>query len=96
MKFDAFQRSLADTRPPFGLSPALEALWHAARESTPMALHISENDPSRAGAWVHAHIYRQIGDLLNADLWYQRAGRLRPEEPVEEEWEYIARKLTSW
>lgn len=58
------------------LSPALRALWHAARGEFDPAHEIvqaREGDP--ACDWVHAHLHRWEGDAGNAGYWYRRAGK---------------------
>ncbi|QQA41908.1 hypothetical protein [Pelagovum pacificum] len=36
---------------------------------------IAQDDDSKDGAWLHAHIHRVEGDQGNAAYWYSRAGR---------------------
>ena len=52
------------------------------------------DDRSREAAWVHAYLHRKEGDLGNADYWYRRAGRTRPDTPLDAEWASIARALS--
>jgi hypothetical protein len=39
--------------------------------------------------WVHAYLHRKEGDIWNADYWYRRANKKRPDISFEEEWELI-------
>jgi len=93
MTLDEFKASLADTRLPTALSPALQALWHAGQNDWHAAHGIAQDDPGRDAAWVHAHLHRQEGDLANADYWYRRAGRSRPDTSLKVEWEAIGAEL---
>jgi hypothetical protein len=36
---------------------------------------------------------REKGVLWNADFWYSRAGRVRPEMPIEEEWRRLVEEV---
>ena len=53
---------------------------------------VQEIDTPEA-AWVHAYLHREEGVLWNADYWYRRAGRSRPEISLEAEWEALVREM---
>jgi len=95
----SFEEFLAATTPPAGISPALQALWHAAGKANPggweRAHACAQDDGSPEGAWVHAYLHRVEGDEANAGYWYARAGRRPPAKTVtfEAEHEAIARAL---
>lgn len=93
MDFDTFKQSLSDSARPTGVSPELQALWEAGRGGWNAAHNIVQNIESPAAAWVHAYLHRQEGDLGNAAYWYSRARRPICKEPLEREWEQIAREL---
>jgi len=93
MTLDDFKASLADPQPPAGLSPALQALWHAAQDDWHAAHEIAQDNPGAEAAWVHAYLHRQEGDLGNADYWYRRAGRSRPATSLAAELEAIGAAL---
>ena len=82
-----------EAKPPEGLSPALRALWHLARDEWDAAHGAARSDGSRDGAWVHAHLHRVEGDLANAGYWYRRAERPPADSPLDAEWEEIATVL---
>jgi hypothetical protein len=71
----AFQRSLARSCPPAACSPALQALWWAAKNDWDAAHKIAMAHEDADCAWVHAHLHRVEGDLDNARYWYRRAGQ---------------------
>jgi hypothetical protein len=71
----AFQRSLSKRRPPAGLSPALQALWWAAKDDWKAAHEIVMAHDDAHCAWVHAHLHRAEGDPANARYWYRQAGK---------------------
>ena len=77
MNFSEFKESLAKTKPPAELTPALAALWWAGKDS----------------AWVHAYLHRVEGDLDNAQYWYRRAQRPVSGKPFAAEWDAIAESL---
>ena len=95
MRPDSFKRTTGEAAPPEKLSPALAALWWAAKGDWDRAHKLVQDDPSREAAWVHAHLHRVEGDLDNARYWYRRAGRPAASDAIEREWESIAAALSS-
>lgn len=93
MDLDAFRASLGNPDPPPGLAPALRALWHAGRDDWRRAHQIAQVNETPDANWVHAHLHRVEGDLSNADYWYARAGRARPDGDMDGEWREIATAL---
>jgi len=85
--------SLGGTQPPPGLRGVLQALWHDARGDWDEAHRIAQSIEDAEGAWVHAYLHRKEGDLGNASYWYSRAGKRRPDVPLEQEWGQIAAAL---
>ena len=90
---DAFKRTVRDAAPLRKFSPALEALWWAAKGDWDRAHRLVQDDPSREGAWVHAYLHRVEGDLGNAGYWYRQAGRPAASGALEPEWEAIVAAL---
>ena len=74
-----------------GLPPLLEALWWDARGDWDRAHAVAQGIETAEGAWVHAYLHRKEGDLSNADYWYRRAGRTRPQGTLDAEWESLVR-----
>ena len=93
MTVEEFKASLAKTRPPSGVSPALVALWWAGKDDWKKAHQIVMDESSKECAWVHAHLHRVEGDLDNARYWYRQAKRPAPAGSVPDEWDDIARTL---
>ncbi len=93
MNLESFRASLDDSQPPAGLTPLLQALWHAAKGEWDNAHRLAQDDGSAEGAWVHAHLHRIEGDEGNAGYWYGRAGRPHSRAELEAEWDEIARAL---
>ena len=92
MDLASFRQTLEGELPPTG-SLALHALWHEARGEWDAAHELTNQEDGRDGAWVHAYLHRVEGDLSNADYWYARAGRERPDESTAQEWGSIAAEL---
>ncbi len=88
-----FRRSLSKSQPPAGLSPALAALWWAAKDKWDNAHKIVMDEESAEGAWVHAYLHRVEGDLDNARYWYRRAHRPPATGDFPDEWDAIAAAL---
>src|ERR1700719_2890658 len=71
----AFVLSLSKQRPPAECSPALQALWWAAKDDWRAAHEIVMAHDDADCAWVHAHLHRVEGDVTNARYWYRQAGK---------------------
>jgi hypothetical protein len=94
MDIEQFRRSLGDTAPASGLDHCVQALWWDAKGDWEKAHECAQADEvSRDGCWVHAYLHRKEGDLSNADGWYRRAGRARPDNSLDAEWADIAVEL---
>jgi hypothetical protein len=74
-------------------SGALLALWWDARGDWNRAHELAQDVAGPDGAWVHAYLHRQDGDLENAGYWYRRAGRSVATGDSRVEWEGIVREM---
>ena len=74
--------------PPEDLSEELQVLWLSKAGDRHGAHDIAQDLPDPNGAWLHAHLHRQEGDLGNAAYWYHRANRPTPSQDVsiDDEW----------
>jgi hypothetical protein len=92
MKFDKFINSLEDFKPP-PLPEVLTSLWWDKKGDWDTAHALAQNIPSAQGSAVHAYLHREEGVLWNADYWYSRAGRKRPDISLEEEWRLLVAEM---
>ena len=95
---DADQLALSattDSAPPAGLSAELRVLWLARAGKWDQAHDQCQDLPDPAGAWIHAWLHREEGDLGNAAYWYARARKPVPAKGIslEDEWLEIAHAL---
>jgi len=93
MKFEEFQKSLGASSPPANLSGYLQSLWYDAKGDWNRSHEIIQDIEDKTAAWIHAYLHRKEGDIGNADYWYRRAGKSRPDKTLEEEWENIVEAL---
>jgi hypothetical protein len=93
MSPDEFKRSVAQANPPAGLSPALAALWWAAKDDWQRAHRLVMSESGADCAWVHAYLHREEGDLDNARYWYRQARREPAQGELAAEWALIAAAL---
>jgi hypothetical protein len=93
MNLQEFKASLSGDTPPVGVSPLLQALWQEAKGNWEAAHGLAQRQNDREGAWVHAYLHRQEGDLPNAGYWYSRAGRPVSVASLEQEWEELVTAL---
>jgi hypothetical protein len=93
MTFEDFHTSLTGPNPPLSLSFYLQALWYDAKGDWEKAHTIIQDIPDKTASWIHAYLHRKEGDIWNADYWYSKAGRKRPEVSLSLEWENIVKEL---
>ena len=86
------QSAQTEDAPPPGLSEELRSLWLARAGRWDDAHDVAQEIPDPDGAWIHAHLHREEGDLANAGYWYKRARRSAPASSVtlDEEWRELA------
>ena len=85
-----FKESISNKTPPVNITVYLEALWHDAKGNWEKAHHIIQDIENKNAAWIHAYLHRKEGDIWNADYWYTRADKKRPNVSLGQEWENIA------
>jgi len=93
MNMDEFIKSIDDKSPPSDLSRTLNSLWWDKKGDWDAAHAIAQEIPTVQGSAVHAYLHREEGVLWNADYWYSRAGRTRPDIPLEEEWRRLVEEM---
>jgi len=93
MTLDEFIECIGDSRPPAGLPETLTSLWWDKKGDWETAHSIAQDIPTTQGSAVHAYLHREEGVLWNADYWYTRAGRKRPEIPLEAEWRQLVEEM---
>jgi hypothetical protein len=89
------ESAVRDDAPPAGISTAARALWLARAGKWDAAHDLCQQVPGAPGAWIHAYLHREEGDLANAGYWYERAGKPRPAPDLAQadEWLRIAAEL---
>ena len=75
------------------MSDLLRALWYDRRGDWQRAHQIAQVIENAEGSRVHAYLHREEGVLWNADYWYSRAGRKRPNIPLVEEWKLLVEEM---
>ena len=93
MTFDDFLQSVQDEYPPENLSDTLTSLWWDKKGDWDKAHFIAQNIATLQGSAVHAYLHREEGVMWNADYWYGRAGRKRPDIPLSEEWRELVEEM---
>ena len=86
---EQFKQSLSGSSPPAEVSPYLQSMWYDAKGDWNKAHSVIQNIEDKKAAWVHAYLHRKEGDIGNADYWYRRAGKSRPNDSLENEWQNI-------
>lgn len=82
-------RSVDERRLPAELPVYLKALWYDGAGDWKTAHDLIDQLTDQRSAHIHAYLHRKEGDIWNADYWYKRAGRKRPEMSLTEEWEIL-------
>jgi hypothetical protein len=84
-----FKESLKLEEPMAGFSVQLKSLWYDGKGDWNLAHAQVDQLTDRSSAWVHAYLHRKEGDIWNADYWYNKARRTRPDISLEKEWEQL-------
>lgn len=93
MNFEQFRESLSQSLPPAELSIYLQSLWYEGKGDWEQSHNIIQDIEDKTAAWIHAYLHRKEGDIWNADYWYSKAGKKRPDVSLEQEWENIVTTL---
>jgi hypothetical protein len=93
MDIQEFRKSLRSEEPPYGLSPALRALWWDAKGNWERAHELAQERDDAAGMLVHAYLHRKEGDPSNAAYWYRRAGESPSTASLDHEWQSLAERF---
>ena len=93
MDLEQFMGTFQEERPRAEWSPLIQALWWDAKGNWDMAHDIADGSPLEHADWVHAYLHRKEGDEWNAAYWYRRAGRTKPNQTLQEEWQTIVQAL---
>ncbi len=94
MDLEAFVQSVAShDQPPVEFTETQKSLWWDKKGDWNRAHAIAQAIPSVQGSAVHAYLHREEGVLWNADYWYRRAGRKRPDISLDEEWRRLVEEM---
>jgi len=88
-KLEEFKKSLENANPIAELAPHLQALWYDAKGDWSKAHSLIDHLDDPKSSRVHAYLHRKEGDIWNADYWYRKAGKKRPELTLDQEWEQL-------
>ena len=89
----SFSDSLKQDAPDPQFSPILKSLWYDAKGDWEQAHAQVDQLNDRDSAWVHAYLHRKEGDIWNADYWYARAKKTRPNCSLADEWAQLVEAL---
>ena len=93
MDFEEYLKSIDNDNPPSQVAETLTSLWWDKKGNWDRAHSIAQDIPTEQGSAVHAYLHREEGVLWNADYWYNRAGRQRPDISLEEEWGLLTEEM---
>jgi hypothetical protein len=93
MNLDEYLASIENEQPSSDLSETLTSLWWDKKGDWERAHAVAQAIPTPRGSAVHAYLHREEGVLWNADYWYSRAGRVRPDIPLEVEWKQLVDEM---
>lgn len=71
----------------------LAAIWWLRNSNWGKAHDLIDPHPGTDAAWVHALLHRMEGDQANANYWYARAGKNRPNVTIRQEMDEITKFL---
>ena len=85
MNLSVFKESLKTSQPSTDLSTYTTALWYDAKGNWKKAHELVQDLNDKNASWIHAYLHRKEGDISNADYWYYKAGKKRPEVSLQQE-----------
>ena len=94
MNKDDFLKSLTEDIPDSNYTQLLAALWWDKKGNWDSAHSIAQEIRTAQGSAVHAYLHRKEGVIWNADYWYSRAGKVRPDIPLDEEWWQLVEEMS--
>lgn len=84
-----FKNSIQSDEFPADAPPHIQALWHDERGDWKKAHSLIDHLEDPISSHIHAYLHRKEGDIWNADYWYRKAGKSRPNVSLEKEWEHL-------
>lgn len=93
MKPDELIASISAKEPPSDFKETVKSLWWDAKGNWNRAHAIAQSIATRQGSAIHAYLHRKEGVLWNADYWYRKAGRPRPDISLEAEWRQLTEEM---
>ncbi|MEX2513032.1 MAG: hypothetical protein WD398_09010 [Cyclobacteriaceae bacterium] len=91
MDLSTFKESTLHDQMPEGISIHLQSLWLDKKGEWEKAHHLIDTLTDEDSAFLHGYLHRKEGDQSNAGYWYRRAGKNKPNIPLDEEWENMVR-----
>jgi len=67
----------------------VQALWYDGKGDWVKAHSLIDDLNDKQSSHVHAYLHRKEGDIWNADYWYKKADKVRPDISLDEEWEQL-------
>lgn len=89
MDIKEFKSSLSHSEVPAALTVHMQALWYDGKGDWTKAHDLIDSLGDKRSAHLHAYLHRKEGDLWNADYWYSRAGKKRPDISLQQEWDQL-------
>lgn len=89
LTIENFKNSIQSGKQPSGISLPIQALWHDGRGDWEKAHSLIDHLDDPISSHIHAYLHRKEGDKWNADYWYRKAGKSRPDFSLEKEWEQL-------
>src|ERR1700739_1915535 len=93
MTYDEFVLTIENNEEPFNLPLYIQALWFDARDDWHKAHSLIDSLDDTNSCWVHAYLHRKEGDINNADYWYRKAHKQKPNVSLQQEWKDLTMEL---
>lgn len=76
-------------------SKHLQALELISQGNWQAAHNLIQDEHDELALLIHAYLHREEGDLTNANYWYNRAGKVQPDNTLEQELEQLYQRAKS-
>ena len=68
-------------------------MWYQGKGNWEETRRLAQSENSPSGSWIHAHLHRIEGDLVNTAYWYRFTARHECTSRLDDEWGEIVTAL---
>ena len=93
MQYDDFIKLTKESKSSDKLAGVHLAVWYAVKNNWDRAHNIVQDINTETAFWIHAYLHRLVGDIDNANYWYNRSGKQSTTESLTSELNNIVKTV---